>query len=191
MFSRIFTKLLNKKKNTDDTIDKMFKSHQEEGELRKRVKVNGKVLRAIKKEDLEGKDYLKWNAFIDLIAMESYNELTEVQKVAHLVFLYDSEIQNGGHLQYFENKGTDLANETIGALEVLGARCQALELEKALKIRISKERKGVETKEEYVSEALKGEYDENDSNYHECKPTINQCLEEYLKINLNEFIFIE
>ena len=34
----------------------------------------------------------------------SYEDLAEVQRKAHLVFWYDLQVNNGGHLQYFENQ---------------------------------------------------------------------------------------
>ena len=46
--------------------------------------------------------HLIWNAFIDLIAIEDYGDLSPIQRKAHLVFWYESEVQNGGHGQYFE-----------------------------------------------------------------------------------------
>jgi len=39
------------------------------------------------------------------------------------LFWYESEVQNGGHLQYFENCGTERLAETIAALGSLGAPC--------------------------------------------------------------------
>jgi hypothetical protein len=45
-----------------------------------------------------------WNEFVHLLAMSKDSELTEIQRVAHLVFWYEHEVQNGGHLQYFENR---------------------------------------------------------------------------------------
>jgi len=47
-----------------------------------------------------------WNAFVDVLAMEEYADLDPVQRIPHLCFWYDSELQNGGHFQYFENRNT-------------------------------------------------------------------------------------
>ena len=43
------------------------------------------------------------NAFVDLVGMMDYDTLLPEQRFAHLAFQYDSEVQNGGHLQYFTN----------------------------------------------------------------------------------------
>jgi hypothetical protein len=42
--------------------------------------------------------------------------LSAEQRPAHLVFWYESEVQNGGHFQYFENRGTEHLAATIEAL---------------------------------------------------------------------------
>lgn len=83
------------------------------------------ILRTISKNLLVESPYEEWNAFIDLIATEDYENLNQIQRVANLCFWYDSEVQNGGHIQYFENKGTERVYETIKALKSLGASKQA------------------------------------------------------------------
>ncbi len=56
------------------------------------------------KSDVEEKPYCIWNAFVELLASHDYNELSPRQRAAHLVFWYESEVQNGGHLQFSENR---------------------------------------------------------------------------------------
>src|SRR5678816_1954741 len=75
--------------------------------------------------------HLIWNAFIDLIAVEDYSDLSPLQRKAHLVFWYESEVQNGGHGQYLENHGRLRLRETIAALVELGLSCQAQVLSRA------------------------------------------------------------
>ena len=122
-----------------------------------------------------------WNAFVDLIATEEYADLDPVQKVAHLAFWYDSEVQNGGHLQYFQNRGTGLVPETLEALKVLGAHCQLGILARAAAVYDRKPRKNVENVDEYVDEALEGEFEEFDDKYYACQPEIADLLERYFE----------
>ena len=75
--------------------------------------------------------HLAWNAFIDLIAIEDYPDLSPLQRKAHLVFWDESEVQNGGHGQYLENQGRHRLRETIAALVELGLSCQAEVLSRA------------------------------------------------------------
>ena len=56
----------------------------------------------LEKAIVEKKPYLLWNTFIGIIA-EDPSKLSDIQGLAHFAYQYDSEVQNGGHLQYFEN----------------------------------------------------------------------------------------
>lgn len=147
--------------------------------------------RIITKKMYEDNPYEKWNQFIDLLAMENYNDLTEIQKIAHLCFGYDSEVQNGGHLQYFENRGTSLVNETSLALENIGAQLQNYVLSKAVEILNTEGISSIESTEDYIEEALKGKFNAIDSEYYSCEPTIGDLLEKYLQKYEEEFILME
>ena len=82
------------------------------------------IRRAIKRSEYEAAPDVAWNAFVDIVAMESPDDLSEIQRQAHFAFWYDSEVENGGHLQYFENHGTLHADATIHALEEkMGQNC--------------------------------------------------------------------
>jgi hypothetical protein len=150
-----------------------------------------KLIRKVKRSDLETEPYLIWNSFIDLIALTDYEDLSEIQRVAHLAFLYESEVQNGGHLQYFENQGVARIDETLAALETLGADCHRKVLQAASEHIDSNPRDKILTVEEYISRASEGEYNKYDAAYGECRPEMNEYLEAYLQANLNEFVELE
>ncbi len=40
----------------------------------------------------------------DMCALSDIQDLTPVQRLAHLAYWYMSEVENGGHQQYFLNK---------------------------------------------------------------------------------------
>src|SRR5688572_6108363 len=61
-----------------------------------------------------------WNGFVDMCAMEPLPALTPVQRVASLVFWYMSEVNNGGHFQYFCNKEHFDQSEVLAALRGMG-----------------------------------------------------------------------
>lgn len=111
-----------------------------------------------------------------------------LQRDAAEAFLYESEVQNGGHLQYFQNHGRERAESAIGALARLGARCQQELLMGALKIWTSANRKQVRTVEEYGAIALEGEFELFDRAYGECTPSMEQQLEHILAAHFDEFI---
>jgi hypothetical protein len=148
-------------------------------------------LRNVKNSDIKREPYLLWNEYVDILAMEEFEPGELKLRDASLVFWYDSELQNGGHLQYFENRGTDDAQDTISALVNIGAVHQKDIFEKALKLWSSKERMPIEEVDEYVSQALDGEFDDLDSEYYECLPDMNSYLEKYLERYKDEFFRFE
>jgi hypothetical protein len=150
------------------------------------------VLRKLNRAALIKTPYLFWNACIDLVAMEQYQNLDNVQRVAHLTFWYDTEVQNGGHLQYFENRQLAYLKETIGALRVLGAIAQSKVLEAASDVWNTKPRAKIESVEEYVATALALEFNDFDNAFHKCKPAINTTLLScYFDQNKDHFVNFE
>ncbi|QNU68187.1 DUF4375 domain-containing protein [Ruminiclostridium herbifermentans] len=147
--------------------------------------------RIILKKILEDNPFEKWNQFIDLLAMEDYKDLTEIQRVAYLCFWYDSEVQNGGHLQYFVNRGTSLLKETELSLVELGALQQISILSEAINVLCSLGISPIEGIDDYIAEALEGKYCDIDSKYYSCKPTISDLLEKYFQKYEDEFVLIE
>src|SRR5438876_6695514 len=114
--------------------------------------------RRLTKQEVDAQPFRVWNAYVDLLAMEDYRDLAEEQRPAHLVFWYESEVQNGGHLQYFENRGTELLQETVNALGLLGAGCQQQILREAGEVLVSRTRPPIRTVPEFSAAALKAEF---------------------------------
>ncbi len=69
--------------------------------------------REINKNDVLKDPHIKWNKFVELIACEGYDDMTKIQRKAHLVFYFEQEMQNGGIAQYFTNQKTDFRQRTI------------------------------------------------------------------------------
>lgn len=131
-----------------------------------------------------------WNAFVDLIAVEKYADLNDVQRPAHLAFWYESELLNGGHLQYFENWGLEPLEEKLLALGALGADAQAVILKEAADRWRSQARSPIETPEVYSETAMLGEFDDLDDRFYKCRPEITELLEVYLRKNQSAFVLI-
>jgi hypothetical protein len=122
----------------------------------------------------------KWNSFIDLIASIPMDEMTPVQRVAFLAWLYSCEVLNGGHGQYFENCSQFDHEEVIDALMTIGATKQARILRKAWDVRMSTH--------ESVS-ALGNLMNKIDMEFYDCRPEIEAgFLERYLDSNESAFI---
>ena len=144
--------------------------------------------RKISAQQLDKEPYLLWNEYVDLLAMSDYSLLTQSQRTAYLAFWYDAEVQNGGHLQYFENQGIGYLDETITALASLGAVCQRDVLSRArVKYELTLRPKN-QSVTSYIEVALQDEFGEFDQMYHSCHPGIMEFLKLYLEANESEFI---
>lgn len=164
------------------------------------------IKRTITKKELEISPYIKWNEFVNLIAVEDYNELTYIQRVAQLCFYYDSEVQNGGHIQYFTNRKGEYLNETVEALKIIGAFKQLDIFNEVINFYDTVDLDDINNRDEFIQKVLVGygyKFSNNeaeksfceltervDREFYLCKPTINDLLEDYLNKYENEFIKI-
>ena len=146
------------------------------------------ILRSLTKQEVEAEPFRVWNAFMDVLTMEDYDDLSPEQRPAHLVFWYESEVQNGGHFQYFENRGTEQLAATVEALGLLGAICQQRILREAGERWLSRSRPRIQTAQEFCDTALEGEFESFDSCFHACSPTLHECLELYLERHQASFV---
>jgi Domain of unknown function (DUF4375) len=120
-----------------------------------------------------------WNAFVHLLATTDYGNLTALQRSAHLVFWYESEVQNGGHLQFFTNQPYERAKETILSLNVLGAPDHAQVLEQALARWSVAARLPPADFVEYSAVALEMEFEDLDRAFHDCRVPLTNALERH------------
>jgi Domain of unknown function (DUF4375) len=134
--------------------------------------------------------FIVWNEYVGLLAHADFHALTNMQRAAYLVFWYESEVQNGGHLQYFENRGGAEAQEAVTALGRLGASCQARVLARAVARYVAKTRPEIASVTEYVEVALEGEFDDLDREFHDCRPSLVEALQKYLEQHQGEFVLI-
>jgi len=123
--------------------------------------------------------------------MRDYRELAPRQRAAHLVFWYESEMQNGGHLQFFTNQSGARAEETVSALEAIGAPAHAVVLTRALARWQACEHLPPADSEEFVARALEPEFVELDSAFHNCEMTLITVLQRHLAQFEAEYIVRE
>jgi hypothetical protein len=147
------------------------------------------------KVDVEKDPSLIWNTFNDMMATNELSELTKVQVAAQLVWRYDSEVQNGGHLQFFENSYQgNISNLeayvgfVIKALTTMGIKKQAKILEDAAEKYFKERRKHATTVEEFVELEKEEEFEKYDNKYYKCSPEIMDYLEKFLQSHQNEFV---
>jgi hypothetical protein len=146
------------------------------------------IRRRVKKLDLEKQSHLGWNAFIDLIAIENFQDLTDIQKIAHLIFWYDAEVNNGGHLQYFLNSAGLRVFETLDALSQVELECQKAILTEALEVAQSVPISTIHTVDDYIAEATDDKFGRLDHRYYAHQAEVDKFLEEYLRMHFEDFI---
>jgi hypothetical protein len=102
---------------------------------------------------------------------------------AHLVFWYDSEVQNGGHGQFLENQGSRRLAETVEALNELGLPEQAVILS-----RLAAAFRGADEDVDWADILDDGAIDELDDAFHRCAPTVTKALEQHLERHSDEYL---
>jgi hypothetical protein len=84
-----------------------------------------------------------------------------------LAFGYEGDVQNGGHLQFFENLTPELIEPTIDALRTVGAEVYIPILLDAVGRWRSLPRENLETVEAFVLAGLTREFEDLDRAYYE------------------------
>ena len=146
--------------------------------------------RTLTEAEVRDQPWSVWNAFVDLLAQSDAEDLDPRQRPAHLVFWYDSEVQNGGHFQYFENRGLSQVHDTVEALKLLGAHSQSEILSRSLKVASQRQWGEVASAEEFVSETLESDLCDFDAEYNECAPSVSDLLERHVTEHRDWYITI-
>lgn len=129
-----------------------------------------------------------WNAFIDIIAVSFPEELSPLQREAQLVFRYESEVQNGGHLQFFTNGSGEEFEETVRGLNALGALAQARVLERAIERWTSVAPRPPANLEEYSAMERTREFLDLDDAFSDCPLSLTAVLERHLAEHEAEYV---
>lgn len=106
-----------------------------------------------------------------------------IQRKAHLVFWYESEVQKGGHGQYLDNRGVSRLAETVAALMDLGLPFQAQILALAVRA-LSAGEPGAD----WTTAIHESLVDELDAGLHRCTPTVTEALEQHLATHVAEYV---
>lgn len=123
----------------------------------------------VKEEDTFSNE--KWNKMIDLwVDYELDHPIKDV-------LTYDAEINNGGHLQFFENCNDELDEMMISLKENLPEDIY-INLKKAYDVYTSSDI-NIENVDDYVGEALEDRFGEYDSYYYNNNDKVNEVLRNY------------
>jgi Domain of unknown function (DUF4375) len=122
---------------------------------------------------------------------QDWEELTPSQRPAALAFRYESEVQNGGNLQYLINNGAGRGDETVHALKQIGAASQAGVLEEALRRWRAAARLSPADSLEYQAIAGEAEFDALDRDFHACQITLIDVLRHHFAEHKEHFVMYE
>lgn len=131
-----------------------------------------------------------WNAFVGILSYSEPSHLESRQKPAHFAFWYSSEVNNGGHFQYFMNRGTSVVPETIQSLHSLGAEQQADVLSDARAAFDHLLLPPTTDAGSYLKAEDQAGLGKFDRRFAECEPNIVKILEVHLHEHLDWYIRI-
>ena len=120
----------------------------------------------------------KWNYMIDLWVDNKLDN-----PIKHLI-TYDNEINNGGHLQFFQNNHDELS-EIIPVIKKYLSKNMSKNLQDAYELYL-KINPNIDSIESYVEVSQEENFEKFDNYYYEHDKEINKVLTEYsltLKIN--------
>jgi hypothetical protein len=146
------------------------------------------IKRTISKELIGKQKGLIWDAYVDLVCMEEYEDLTEIQQIGKALFWYENEVMNGGHMQFLINRGIDELDLTIKALKFVSHNEFIQLLENAKSIYSKLDFSNIVDKESYVEMALEDYFDECDEKFYQIHPSLYSMQLELLLDYQLEFI---
>lgn len=132
-----------------------------------------------------------WNAFVQLMATSEFHELGAEQLPAFRAYWYDTEVFNGGHLQYFLNRGVEEALLAVEDLRSLGYLEHGEVLARAIGLWRAQPQGPLESVEQYTRLAGQGDFDQMDEDHASIKPGILDRLEAHLERHQDDFVRIE
>jgi hypothetical protein len=123
----------------------------------------------------------------DKIERGGFESLTDPEKVFHLIFWLESEINNGGFEQYFFNSSGNHALDTPAALEEIGAHHTAELVRRAIKLfpggtpprDLYQRRKKLEA----IDDTIIDKFDKLDTEFYEYNDPLEELQVKYLVKN--------
>ena len=107
--------------------------------------------------------------------------------MAWFTFRYDSEVLNGGHVQFFANNPDWNEWPLFTALDEIGATAFMPVLRRAMEI-WKRSGRQIGSAEELIAASLESETLDLDREYYQLTPTVIAYLEFYLQTHLDAFV---
>ena len=130
----------------------------------------------------------------------SFSKMPETLKIVYLINELETEVNNGGFLQFFTNSTGIYTNETIESLDLIGAKYTKNLLKKAVEIMLKHNESAeslnkkitscelyeiFETSEIYDNDDLMDELSELDSKFYDYNDSISELKIKYFENNAN------
>lgn len=137
-----------------------------------RDRLINKKIKKYQQAKIDNKKINIWNKFIEDVCPRNLSTLNEVQKNAVLCFLYDCEVNNGGHCAYFSTypHSKFYSEDLFEALKIVANNKIANNFMKALQ------------------NGLNDEYEKVDNSYYQFEPALIDYLEKYVIKNEKEIL---
>jgi hypothetical protein len=132
---------------------------------------------------------LRWDGLNEFLAFADLIKLSLVQRVAYLAYWYSSQIEMGGHHDYFSTQPKCDFSEVVAALRTVGSIEQASILTAALDaVQAASARAPAEYANRFVAGVEFADLIEFDEAFERCTRSVQQCLMDYLDKHESEFI---
>jgi hypothetical protein len=145
--------------------------------------------RLLRRSEPDSSSALAWNAMIDLCATEPLENCTPIQRQAALLFWYQSEVNNGGHFQYFMNRPEFPHREVLALMQALGAPHSAYVFDAVLKHVEARLPQPAEDVQSYLAQEEDLDLSAFDMEWgSKGDEEVQACLRFLLQANENEFV---
>jgi hypothetical protein len=138
----------------------------------------------ISKQSVEEFEGNYWNALNDALANSEIEELEHILRECYFIYWYASEVCNGGHGQYFDNRADTDFNEVIAALE----KYEANEHSKILRDAIAIQPESFDELSDDEVENLGKQENELDKRFHNADIDLFDLLEHIQKEQEDEIV---
>ena len=145
-------------------------------------------LAAVSKSEYDKDPSARFWALVDYLGRNNVPQADRQLEVVRLAYFYDAEVLNGGHLQYFINRGTNEAPAVLTALEALGDLERAALLRSCLAKATARPLPEIKSLDAYADLARERSFRLEDTRYYELQPELLQRIQDFIAGKLPELV---
>lgn len=153
-----------------------------------RVMPSMRPLAQVSKSEYEKDPSARFRALVEYLGQNNSPQADRELELVRLAFFYDAEVLNGGHLQYFVNRGTNEAPAVLSALEAVGDLERAALLRSCLARVAASPLPRVESLGAYADLAAARSFRSEDTRYYEIRPELLQRIQDFITPKLSQLV---